>query len=89
MLGKPEKPLVKGIQLLEGKKRRGLAVLGPLVSPSAPPKGTSGFLLTLLLLDQDLNVDLRVRDLGERGRVLGYKVMAFFWCKKHRQPDIS
>ena len=89
VLMKPEKPLVRGVQLLEGKKRRGLAVLGPLVSPSTPPRGTGGFLLTLLLLDQDLNVDLRIRDLGERGRVLGYKVMAFFWFKKPRQPDIS
>lgn len=76
-----EKPLLRGVQLLERKKRRGLAVLGPLVSPSTPPRGTGGFLLTLLLLDQDLNMDLRIRDLGKRGRVLGYKVMAF-WFKK-------
>ena len=76
-----EKPLLRGVQLLERKKRRGLAVLGPLVSLSTPPRGTGGFLLTLLLLDQDLNMDLRIRDLGKRGRVLGYKVMAF-WFKK-------
>ena len=56
-------------------------------TPHPPPPPCR--LLTLLLLDQDLNVDLRIRDLGERGRVLGYKVMAFFWFKKPRQPDIS
>ena len=52
------------------------------MSQSTRPIGTGGFPLTLLLPDQDLNMDLRIRDPEERGRVIAYKLMAFFWSKK-------